>query len=406
MTPRDRRLSVAENDVRVLDAAVAVLAEFGLDGMNARRVADAAGLSTGAVYGRFENIDELMVEVWQRRLRGVLRAGLERAVGFSDPVDGVVPDAVPEEFDETLERIGALLLALAPRNEVLAEVIVPEVRSWTDAMGLGTDQPPERRANRAVAVATYLGAMLHAAVSDALNPDWAMCLTWWGDSRALQAVGELPARLSGEPPELTVDSGDDDLDRLLVATAEVIARAGVSGTTLTRIARRASLPRSAVYSHFDSRDELVQACVYHATVNAPMNQRRLAAVRSAHGLADLLAQCVGPPSQVWRRQRIESLLAAISDTRLASAVLRAGLESEAEVVRLARPGDLESEYALRQLLRFYDVIITGACVIPEVSDALADVDWRFAVSPLNRVAAADILGTEAVTVPAAQQAIG
>jgi len=405
-TPRDRRLTVAENDQRVLDAAVAVLDQFGLDGMNARRVAEAAGLSTGAVYGRFENVDELMVEVWQRRLCGVLRAGLERAVRFCDPVDGIIPSYVPEELDEVCERIGALFVALAPRNDVLAEVILPEVHSWLLGVGLGPEQPMINRANRAVAVASYFGAMLYASVSDALNPNWEMCLDWWARSRDVARNRPVPLRTRGLLPEFSVDSGDADLDRLLLATAEVIARAGVAGTTLTRIARRASMPRSAVYSHYDSRDELVHACVYHATVNARMNQRRLDAVRSIDGLADILMQGVGSTTRVWRRQRVEALLAAISDTRLASAVLQAGLEAEAEVVRLARPADLESEYALRQLLRFYDVILAGACVVPEVSNVLDDVDWRYAASPLNQVAVTDLRGAGLGGAWQPQQSVG
>lgn len=406
VTPRERRLTVAENDVRVLDAAVTVLAQFGLDGMNARRVAEAAGLSTGAIYGRFENIDELMIEVWQRRVRPVLRAGLARAVAFSDPADGVVPEAVPEEYDEVLERIGGLLIALAPRSEVLGEVIVPEVSEWLVQLGLGPSEPMPKRADRAVAVATYLGAMLYASVSDAMSPNWELCLGWWAQAQSLSTPVLPMIRPRVTPPELSIETGDEDLDRLLVATAEVIARAGVAGTTLTRIARRATMPRSAVYSHFDSRDELVQACVYYTTVNSAFNARRLAAVRTVDGLAEMLMQGVSDSSQVWRRQRVESLLAAISDTRLASSVLRAGLEAEAEVVRNAAPATLEAEYALRQLLRFYDVIITGACLIPEICDVLADVDWRPAASPLNRAAMASILGPVAGDEGSSQQSAG
>ncbi|MSX21320.1 MAG: TetR family transcriptional regulator, partial [Actinobacteria bacterium] len=67
--PRTRRDRVALNDERILDAAVVVLDLFGIDGLSARRVAEQAGLSTGAIYGRFENTDELLVEVWNRRLR-------------------------------------------------------------------------------------------------------------------------------------------------------------------------------------------------------------------------------------------------------------------------------------------------------------------------------------------------
>jgi AcrR family transcriptional regulator len=145
-----------------------------------------------------------------------------------------------------------------------------------------------------------------------------------------------------------------------------------------------------VYSHFDSRDDLIQACVFRSTANGRLNERRLEAVLAVHGPAELLSECVAPPGNSWRRQRVEALLASIGDARLASAVLQAGLEAEADIVRRARPIGLEGEFALRQLLRFHDVIITGACIVPEVSGVMADIDWRHAVSPFHEVAMREI----------------
>ena len=247
------------NDERILDAAVVVLDRFGIDGLSARRVAEQAGLSTGAIYGRFENTDELLVEVWNRRLRSVVLGGLERSIRMSDPAVGDPDPVVPESFDPVAERIGAFVIALAPRSDVLSEVVVPDVDAWLRAMGVGPGNPATSRARRAIAIAAYFGAMLNGSVSEALHPDWLLCLRWWEEARAREAL-PLSGPVAWLPPtRIAVESGNPELDVLLLATGEVMARAGVAGTTVTRIARRAGVPRSAVYAHFDSKDDLVQA---------------------------------------------------------------------------------------------------------------------------------------------------
>lgn len=393
-TPTPRRDRVAQNDERILDAAIVVVDRFGLDGVTARRVAEQAGLSTGAVYGRFENIDELLIEVWTRRLRDVVLAGLQRSIQMADPEVVDPSPTVPESYDPVAERIGAFLIALAPRSDVLAEVVVPDVDAWLQSVGIGPDNDSEARARRAIAVGTYFGAMLNGSVSEALHPDWELCLRWWETARTttLPVRGELQREFP--PARIAVETGDDELDALLLATGEVMARSGVVGTTITRIARRAGLPRTAVYAHFDSKDDLVQACIFQATASASASNRRLKALRTPDGVAQVAARIVDPASRAWRRRRIEGLLAAVSNPVLASAVLQAEVESENELILRIGLVDAESEYGLRQLLRFFEVLMTGLAVVPETSSIFEGIDWGFAVSPITGIASAEIFSAK------------
>ena len=390
--PRPRRDRVALNDERILDAAVVVLDRFGIDGLSARRVAEQAGLSTGAIYGRFENTDELLVEVWNRRLRSVVLAGLERSIRMSDPAVGDPDPVVPESFDPVAERIGAFVIALAPRSDVLSEVVVPDVDAWLRAMGVGPGNPATSRARRAIAIAAYFGAMLNGSVSEALHPDWLLCLRWWEEARAREAL-PLSGPVAWLPPaRIAVESGNPELDVLLLATGEVMARAGVAGTTVTRIARRAGVPRSAVYAHFDSKDDLVQACIFQATANASASARRLKSLTAPHGVASVAHRVTDPAGRQWRRRRIEGLLAAIYSPALASAVLLAEVETENELIMRIGLIDAGEEYALRQLLRFFDVLATGLAVVPELSTVFEGIDWRIVLTPITEQASTEIFG--------------
>jgi len=65
---------------RLLDAAIRVVASKGYDGARIRDICREAGISTGAVYGRWESKDELVREAVAERLRTIAQAaqGVDR----------------------------------------------------------------------------------------------------------------------------------------------------------------------------------------------------------------------------------------------------------------------------------------------------------------------------------------
>lgn len=78
---------VAERREQLIEAAIAVLAEHGLDGMTTRRITEEAGLALGAFHYAFESKHALMRAVIERFSDGVDRVLLESLRSASNPDD-------------------------------------------------------------------------------------------------------------------------------------------------------------------------------------------------------------------------------------------------------------------------------------------------------------------------------
>ena len=75
-----RRADAARNDQILWDTGLELLLEKGPDRLSALDLARSAGLTTGAVYARYENNEEILVGLWQNRIAGPLRSYIELAV--------------------------------------------------------------------------------------------------------------------------------------------------------------------------------------------------------------------------------------------------------------------------------------------------------------------------------------
>ena len=68
MKPIRRRSDALRNDELILDAALELLRQKGPDRLSTLDVSRAAGLTTGAVYARYENNEEILVGLWEQRI--------------------------------------------------------------------------------------------------------------------------------------------------------------------------------------------------------------------------------------------------------------------------------------------------------------------------------------------------
>ena len=328
------------NDAAIREAALAEAGARGLDALGPTAVARSAGLTTGAVYARHEDTSELIVDLWQSRMRRTFEAyvslATEAACGDAGIRAGAIERLVATHRNPSPELVVSLEAVLvARRNGALAEEIHPDVITALDAVGAGPSaSDPEARAKLALAVAINLGLVLMgqwgpAGRSGDAAVDW---------PAALGNLADNFERSEPEPPAagLLVPEGwfpgPDELDedptrsRLLHAAMAVIARSGVERATATRIARRAGLSHGAIYGLFASKDALVAESVRTVSnllgaEDARRGTETLA--RSGNFGAALAALYLGRLSEErrqWQAFRLECLAAARWSPEVAEAL--------------------------------------------------------------------------------------
>ena len=65
---RTRSARALANDLAIREAAIQSILKSGVDRLSLRDVGQQAGLTHGATYARYEDVDELLVDLWNSTL--------------------------------------------------------------------------------------------------------------------------------------------------------------------------------------------------------------------------------------------------------------------------------------------------------------------------------------------------
>ncbi|WP_459546512.1 TetR/AcrR family transcriptional regulator [Nocardia sp. X0981] len=181
MTPRD-----PHRRQRILDAARALIAEYGIAGLTHRLVAAAAGVPVGSTTYYFADLDDLTAAALADSAEATRGALAEWAAALATADD--LPTTLAALTAECLTRpeqmltVNELYLAATRRPELR-----PLARVWFE--GLIEVLTPHTGPAAARAIAAYLdGALLHALASD--SPPAVADLA--GPIRALTRVEPVP----------------------------------------------------------------------------------------------------------------------------------------------------------------------------------------------------------------------
>lgn len=260
MSTGRRRADAARNDELLLDAGVDLLREKGPDRLGALDLARSAELTTGAVYSRYENTEEILVGLWQHRLAAPMRSFIETSMKTLDPgpqrneAQMVIARALANPAGPLSPAIS--LMIAAPRIPELAEVVIPDITGWL--MELGVERPPAPidSDRRLFTVGFVLGCLYFAAV-DLFEPDnWEIIKPAAHLVLDNRAVPMWPVPDGEFHLDITIDTGDEIRDALVNAAARVISRGGVERATTQRIARAAGVPTSALFTEYRTRQTL------------------------------------------------------------------------------------------------------------------------------------------------------
>ena len=313
--------------LRLLDCAVAEIARSGPDRVGFTAVARLAGMSTGALYARYENADELLVDVWLQKCLPEVR----RVV---DDLTSAVTGESETGCLAVATRIGSLdpvllattrLLVAARRNDTLWEVVDPSFRETVDrAVGRHPGFP--------FVLAHVFGYVLGVAGSGLTHLDWVGPLTM--AARAVPHAKESPVdlRTVAARPETPSDPMGDEVDnRLFDALSDVIGKVGVDRATVSRIARRAGVNPATMYMRYEDKDALVlRVLSIISEMGVSRNRELVDAFGESQSLDGGVAMFRGNATDEYqgiRRLRVETIMAAGCHDELRDAVRRTYVEA-------------------------------------------------------------------------------
>lgn len=406
-----RRADAARNDQILWDTGLRLLGEKGPDRLSALDLARSAGLTTGAVYARYENNEEILVGLWQNRIAGPLHEYLKLAITTMTATPFTEVEATKTLTDIVLDpdsplRAGISMLIVAPRIQELNEVIIPDVQGWLHDFGV-SDDVEDLPSLRILTAASAAFGLIYFAAADMLprnDVQRAVLGTQYANQiEGLEKeVARFP-RIEATPPFNYVVSTDDPIrDALVNAAATVITRSGVWRATTQRIARAAQLPPSSLFSTYQNRDALFED-VAVKLLEEIYNQSRYASI---HGEATVGSELsgpavdfddprlkmfrlsmitsvaqntlglLGPIGTSHRRLRLEFQLAAIHDDDFRREIQRVDDRTVRASGQFHRDAFGFEDDLARRIARYLRTVAQGAMLLEEVSHLVNGRDIR------------------------------
>jgi len=308
------------NSAKVLDAVRKNATKVGLDELSAGSVAKLCGLSTGSIYSRFEDADEMAIALWEQVVKQPFKQRLQRGVDYIYDarlsIEGEATIKADFENPDELSKLGVEFLVVAKRSNSIGEVVIPEVSAWFNEFGLNQANSEINNAAVALGLSASIGNAMRAFVLGS-NSDW---LAIAGGVRNAVTAARCAAPLT-RPPDLPlpklfeIQTGNPVRDALIIAVGEVVAASGYSRATISRIVRKSGLSNGSLYNLYENKEELTDDAMqmtlaYASGVNREGNRIAESEHRADRGLGNSFALGLMPGRRQWLDFRLECLIAS------------------------------------------------------------------------------------------------
>ena len=310
------RRRTADTTARLRSSIVTTALTRGLDDLRASDIAEGANVSTGAIYSRYENADEMAVDVWTESVRATFFDHIADVVGLmTDSPTNTPPTTIGKRLERpsALLRLGAESLIVAGRNDALNEVVLADVEQLLTNLGVNSSTDSLHHAKVLIGASVAVGTALRGIATGG-NSNWSMMMrTLVVAARRATTIADNFERPAPAPRPL--NTGDPTRDRILEATASVIGRSGLHRSTISRIARRANVPVGTLYSRYTNKEALINDAVEEISlvdygVNNLAKTRAFSMHRGDFGFADSFHYGMYPERRSRINFRLETIIAS------------------------------------------------------------------------------------------------
>jgi AcrR family transcriptional regulator len=353
-----------------------------------------AGLTHGATYARYEDVDELLVDLWNsvlaKRATSLFEMSMTAAESPSVTSVGALFDSIRDTTPADVASVHLLLTAR--RIPTLNEEVEPFVQTHFQ---LSPHASERDQALFARGLTLFAMTMMQIFAT-----------SQFGWDREYQAVLEklLIATLEIEPSDVTPVAFRPPDDRIILAPADdlkaqlayatfgVVGKSGYTRATISRIARRANCSPGAIYKLYPSKEDLVIAAFHDLMRARWMKFTNFVDLLDEGALSQLLYSSASEQNSVRQSFTLETALAAVHSDKLRDAVLGQIGELESIVPLLKNVGDHEKVH-LRYMIRSIVFVTAGVNFLSTVTDVTRHVDFNQFGEPFRRALLRDVVPT-------------
>lgn len=386
-TQRTRSARAVANDGAIRDAAVSEVLRVGVDHVSLRDVGHQAGLTHGATYARYEDVDELLVDLWNSVLFDRAVAIFELCMKAADEPSTLSVGAIFDFIRETSPADVACVQVLLTSRRIptLHEEVEPFIHDYLER----ESNPVSPAFTRGITIFSMTIVQIFADSQYGWDRDYQSVLekllleTLETDPRDVDEV------IVHEPEDRIILAPGDDLKaQLAYATFGVVGKSGYTRATISRIARRANCSPGAIYKLYPSKEDLVIAAFHDLMRARWMRVSNFIDVLEEGSLTQLLFSSASDYNAVRRSFTLETALAAAHSEKLQVAILGQLSELEAVIPLLTNIND-EDKNRLRYLIRSIMFVTIGITFLSTVTDSLQHIDFNQFAEPFRRAVLKD-----------------
>jgi len=386
--PRSQRARSARaitNDKAILASAVSEVLRVGVDHVSLRDVGHQAGLTHGATYARYEDVDELLVDLWNSLLS-------QRAIEMFK----ICMHAAEVPTEESVGAIFEYMRAATPADQACVQVLLTARRIPTlheevepflhDYLEKGSSNPEGTSATftRGLTVFSMMLIQLFANAQFGSDPAYQGAL----QELLLETLQTDPRDIADvalrEPDDRIILAPSDDLrQQLAYATFGVVGKSGYTRATISRIARRASCSPGAIYKLYLSKEDLVIAAFQDLMRARWMRITNFIDVLEEGSITQLLYNSASSENEVRQSFTLETALAAVHSDKLRAAILGQLGELESVIPLLVNISD-DDKNRLRYLIRSITFATVGVTFLSTVTNALQNTNLNQFAEPFRR----------------------